>query len=166
MSDARSPDFDRSGKYLYFTASTDVGLTSGRSNMSSIGHPMTRAVYLAVLPKDLASPLAPESDEEKDEAAKDQGAGKKADREGKGASPEQPAAEPAATADAKPAAAAAKKQEKPAAKVVIDFDRLGQRILALPLPERNYAGLTAGKDGIVYVMEGPQVAGGGDVACL
>jgi tricorn protease len=162
MSDARSPDFDRSGKYLYFTASTDVGLSSGRSNMSSIGHPTTRAVYLAVLPKDLASPLAPESDEEKDGASKDKDAGKKSDPDGKVADTEKPAAETDATADAKPAADAARKKEKPAAKVVIDFDGLGQRILALPLPERNYAGLTAGKDGIVYVMEGPQVAGGGE----
>jgi tricorn protease len=130
--------------------------------MSRIGYPTTRAVYLAVLPKDLASPLAPESDEEKDEASKDNDAGKKADPDGKVADTEKPAAEPAATVDAQPAADAAKKKEKPAAKVVIDFDRLGQHILALPLPERNYAGRTAGKDGIVYVMEGPQVGGGGE----
>jgi len=163
MSDARSPDFDHSGKYLYFTASTDLGLTSGRSNMSSIGHPITRAVYLAVLPKDLASPLAPESDEEKDDAAKDKDAAKKPESEAKVADAEKPAAADAdAKPDAKPDADAAKKKEKAAAKVAIDFEGLSQRILALPLPERNYGSLAAGKDGIVYVLEGPQVAGGGE----
>lgn len=163
MSDARSPDFDRSGKYLYFTASTDVGLSSGRSNMSSIGHPTTRAIYLAVLTKDLASPLAPESDEEKDEAAKDKDATKKSDPEVKVADAEKPAptegeAKPAAATDAD----AAKKKEKAPPKVAIDFEGLNQRILTLPLPERNYTGLTTGKDGIVYVLEGPLVAGGGE----
>ena len=171
MSDARFPDFDHSGKYLYFTASTDLGLTSGRSNMSSIGHPTTRAVYLAVLPKDLTSPLAPESDEEKEEAAKDKEAPKKTDPEVKVADVEKTDKPAASEGDAKPeakpavaeaGAGAAKKNEKGPAKVVIDFEGLSQRILALPLPERNYSVLTAGKDGIVYVLEGPQVAGGGE----
>ena len=42
MSDARSPDWDKSGKYLYFTASTDLGLSSVGFNMSSNRHPVTR----------------------------------------------------------------------------------------------------------------------------
>ena len=65
MSDAKYPVFDKSGKYLFFTASTDVGLTPGWLNMSSMDRPVTRSVYVAVLRKDLPSPLAPESDEEK-----------------------------------------------------------------------------------------------------
>src|SRR5436190_21719727 len=65
MSDARSPCFDKNGKYLYFTASTDVGPTTGWLDMSSFNHPVTRSVYVVVLNKDLPSPLAPESDEEK-----------------------------------------------------------------------------------------------------
>ncbi|WP_414664545.1 S41 family peptidase [Horticoccus sp. 23ND18S-11] len=159
MSDARFPSFDRSGKYLFFTASTDLGLNSGRSNMSSIARPTTRAVYLAVLPKTLASPLAPESDEEKDEAAKD--ASKKSDADTKVADADKPA-DAAAKAETKPAADAAKKKESEPARVVIDFDGLSQRILALPLPERNYSLLTTGKDGIVYVLEGPPIQGGGE----
>ena len=35
MSDALFPDFDKSGKYLYFTASTDMGLVAGRRH---VGH--------------------------------------------------------------------------------------------------------------------------------
>ena len=65
MSDALYPLFDRNGKYLYFTASTDVGLSAVGFDMSSIEHPVTRSVYVVVLDKDLPSPLAPESDEEK-----------------------------------------------------------------------------------------------------
>jgi tricorn protease len=71
MSDARFPAFDRSGKYLYFAASTDVG-AAGSWNMSSINRPITRSVYVVVLADNLPSPLAPESDEEKaSEAAVD-----------------------------------------------------------------------------------------------
>ena len=77
MSDALYPVFDKNGKYLYFTASTDMGLTTGWLDMTSEAHPVTRSVYVAVLKKDLPSPLAPESDEEKPpEAKKDDKAAK------------------------------------------------------------------------------------------
>ena len=65
MSDARHAAFDKSGKYLYFTASTDIGPAVG-SGMSVINRPVTRAAYVAVLNKDDPSPLAPESDDEKE----------------------------------------------------------------------------------------------------
>ena len=65
MSDALYPSFDKSGKYLFFTASTDMGLTTGWLDMTSEAHPVTRSAYVAVLRKDLPSPLAPESDDEK-----------------------------------------------------------------------------------------------------
>jgi tricorn protease len=58
--------FDRSGKYLYFTASTNVGPAINFADLSSLGHPVTRSVYAIVLRNDLPSPLAPESDEEKE----------------------------------------------------------------------------------------------------
>ncbi len=64
MSDARHPVFDRDGKYLYFTASTDSG-PSLQPDLHSFVRRVTRTVYLAVLAKDEPSPLRPESDEEK-----------------------------------------------------------------------------------------------------
>jgi tricorn protease len=64
MSDARFPVFDRGGRYLYFTASTDVGPAVQPLDMSSDDRPVSRSVYLAVLGRDDHSPLAPESDEE------------------------------------------------------------------------------------------------------
>jgi tricorn protease len=64
LSDAFSPRFDKSGKYLYFLAGTNTGLSAGWLDMTSLGHPVSSGVYAAVLRKDLPSPLAPESDEE------------------------------------------------------------------------------------------------------
>jgi tricorn protease len=56
-----------SGKYLYFTASTNLGPSDQLRR--SVGHSEispTRSVYLAsCLRNDIPSPLAPESDEEK-----------------------------------------------------------------------------------------------------
>ncbi len=141
MSDALYPVFDAGGKYLYFTASTNVGLTAGWLDMTSIGHPLTRSVYAAVLKKGVASPIPPQSDEEK---AKGADKGKKEDA--------------AANADAKNGEAKAKdgKAEKAAA-VAIDFDGLDQRIVALPIPAKNYRGLWAGKEGKLFLVEGPLV---------
>ncbi|MGE5740443.1 MAG: S41 family peptidase, partial [Candidatus Aminicenantes bacterium RBG_16_66_30] len=142
MSDAKYPAFDRSGKYLFFTASTDVGLTPGWLNMSSMDRPVTRSVYVAVLKKDLPSPLAPESDDEK------------AKEPEKTDAPKAGQAKPAAgeEKDKGKGKEAAKEPEK----VVIDLDGISQRILALPVPVKNYVGLGTGKDGIVFLLEAPQ----------
>jgi tricorn protease len=83
LSDARYAAFDKNGKYLYFTASTDSGPLLGWG-MSGLDRPVTRAVYAVVLSKDLPSPLAPESDEEgkptnKDEAKADKPAATRID---------------------------------------------------------------------------------------
>ena len=79
MSDARYVAFDKSGKYLYFTASTDIGPAVG-SGMSTLNRPVTRSAYVVVLSKDDPSPLAPESDDEKaKEADKEKEKEKKGD---------------------------------------------------------------------------------------
>jgi tricorn protease len=63
LSDATSPVFDASGKYLWFVASTDAG-PSNDFSMTTFDHPVTRNLYAIVLRRDLPSPLVPESDEE------------------------------------------------------------------------------------------------------
>ncbi|WP_431733809.1 S41 family peptidase [Chondrinema litorale] len=63
MSDAMSPVWDASGKYLYFLSSTNYALNTGWLDMSSFEHPITRALYVTVLSKDEKSPLVPQSDE-------------------------------------------------------------------------------------------------------
>lgn len=65
MADAITPVWDAEGKYLYFLASTDYGLSTGWLDMSSYNYPVTRALYVVVLSKDGASPFLPLSDEEK-----------------------------------------------------------------------------------------------------
>jgi tricorn protease len=65
LSDARYPAFDRDGQYLYFTASTNFGPGSHPLDMTSDEHLVTRSVYAMVLPADVPSPVAPETDEEK-----------------------------------------------------------------------------------------------------
>ncbi len=135
MSDVNSIAFDKGGKYLYFTASTDAGpLTHG--SMSSFNRGMTSSVYLVVLSKDDPSPLLPESDEEKDLAAKP--AEKSADKEKDKAKEKEKA-----------------KPEIP--KVRIDLENIDQRILALPVPNRNYVGLVAGKPNTIFLLEGEPV---------
>ena len=57
--------FDKNGKTLYFTASTDVGLSVGWLDLSSFQHPLTRSVYAVVLKKGDPNPVEPQSDEEK-----------------------------------------------------------------------------------------------------
>jgi len=145
LSDAENPQFDRSGKYLYFTASTNIGPTLQGFDMNSYPHNQTRSVYLAVLKKGEPSPLAPESDEEKvgDGAAADS---KPAAPEG-GQGRQSGQRADAKSADAKAADA------KPSSETVIDFDGLGQRILSLPITNRNIFGLAAGKAGILFVAE-------------
>ena len=144
LSDARHAQWDKGGKYLYFTASTNEGLAADWLNMSSIDRPVSRQAYVAVLSKTDPSPLAPESDEEKKPGDKEGDAKKDADAK--------------KNADAKPEGGksdAKNDKEKPPT-VKIDFDGLNQRVLALPIPARNYNNLLAGKSGEIYVVEEPQ----------
>ncbi|MFH0989158.1 MAG: PDZ domain-containing protein [bacterium] len=130
LSDAISPAFDKSGKYLYFLASTNFAQNTGWLDMMSYDRPVTRSVYLTVLAKDTLSPFAPESDEEKIES-KDTTAVKKDD-------------------------AKDKKEKKDAAAskdLKIDFDGLDQRILAVEkIQSRNYVALDAA-EGMIYYLE-------------
>ena len=156
LSDSRFACFDKNGKYIYFTASTDIGPTTGWLDMSSFSHPVTRSVYVVVLRKDLPSPLAPESDEEKVEG--DAGTG----RRGDAATEAKPADKPAENPDAAKPAANAQAPGKPAAApVTIDFENIGQRILALPIPARNYIGISQGKAGTFFIGELPAQLGPG-----
>ncbi|MCO6509645.1 MAG: PD40 domain-containing protein [Aridibacter famidurans] len=127
LSDARYAAFDGSGKYIYFTASTDNGPTTGWLDMSSFPFNTTRSVYAIVLSREEESPLKPESDEEKvkePEGEKKEGADKKPDE---------------------------KKPEGPVVK--IDFEGIDQRIVDLPLANRNYVALVAGKAGSFFLLE-------------
>ena len=66
----RSPVFDKSGKYLYFTASTDVGPPIEFGPATCAGAAGHAQRLRGGASKDDPSPLAPESDEEKTEDGK------------------------------------------------------------------------------------------------
>jgi tricorn protease len=157
MSDALNPSFDKNGKYLYFTASTNVALSAAGLDMSSDEHRITRSVYITVLSKDEKSPLSPESDEEK---AKEE---KKADSEKDKA--KNPGGDNDKAKDKNKADNAADKDKDAKDKdkkddsvvVKIDIDDIGQRILSLPIPAKNYLNLLSGKSGILFLSEGPLV---------
>ncbi len=123
LSDAIDPQWDESGKYLYFLASTDYALATGWLDMSSYNYPVNRALYIAVLSKDAPSPFELKSDDEPVKSPADTGA-----------------------RAARPAAAAA-------VQVKIDFDGMDQRIVAANLPLRDYTSLIAGPDGTVFYTE-------------
>jgi tricorn protease len=154
LSDARFPAFDQKGQYLYFTASTDVGPTTGWLDLSSINRPVTRSAYLMVLRKDQPSPLAPESDEEKSAAADDfkpdtDKAPSKTEEK-----PDQEPANPEEKAKAQDARAA-RSIKNEGVTVRIDAENISQRILALPIPPRDYGRLVAGKAGTIFLVEDP-----------
>ena len=155
MSDAAYPQFSDSGQYLYFAASTDSGPAGGWGDLSGVNRPVTSSLYLAVLNKTNASPLAPESDEEKSEAEKAKDAAqdgpKDKEAEKSEATDSSKTNEKAKVAEAKPA------ETNTPPLVKIDFDNLSQRILALPMPARNYKGLFAGKSNALFALEGPLV---------
>jgi tricorn protease len=74
LSEVSQPVFDQSGKYLFFFGSTNAGPVKDWFAQSNADFRATESLYVAVLRRDLPSPLAKESDEEKgipkDEASK------------------------------------------------------------------------------------------------
>ena len=154
LADASEPVFDSSGKYMYFLASTDAGPVRQWFAMSNADMKMSRHIYMAVLDKDLSSPLAKESDEEKLSRRQEVTRGRKT---GGGKSASDPTE--------------AKKDSQPEAKVeskptVIDLQGLDQRILAIDLPARNYFDLQAGDEGEFFFVEPAADASGNSPGTL
>jgi tricorn protease len=144
MADSTTPAFDREGKYLYFTASTNAGATTHGLDMTSDLYQVTNNIYSVALAADQASPIAPELEDEKAEEKKadekkpdvdkkpDEGAGAK---EGEKKSDEKPGGKGAV---------------KP---IKVDLAGIQNRIVALPLPASVYSGLAGGLKGSLYFLE-------------
>jgi len=148
LGDARYPVFDPAGKLLFFTASTDLGLSSGWLDLSSYQHPVLRSVYAAVLKKDDKSPVEPESDEEKSEEEKKTDEQKSESKKSDATNTSGQAQEPPKKTD--------DKKEEPV-KVTIDLEGISQRIVALPIKPENYVALDPGKAGVLFLSEIPDV---------
>ncbi|MCU1313408.1 MAG: peptidase, partial [Acidobacteriaceae bacterium] len=154
MSDVAHPLFDPSGKYVYFTASTDIGPAIDGFNLSALNRTTTASVYVVVLGKDLPSPVPPESDDEKAAAEE-----KKAD-----ADADKRKAEEEKKAGSKPGDTEKKDTEKKdqtspkLPEMKVDLEGIEQRTVALPIPARNYVSVAAAKTGVLLLGEGTAAA--------
>jgi len=148
MSNAAHPVFDPNGQYLYFTASTNNGPSDAGIDLSSLDRATTSSPYVVVLAKDGASPIPPESDDENSKKEED-----KTGDKGNAAAGQEKAA---AKGDESKEDAKKKESEKPKP-TVIDLAGIGNRILSLPIPARNYVDLSVGKTGVLFLAEGGPV---------
>ncbi len=143
MGDARTPTFDREGKYLFFVASTNAGPTSDGLDMTSDLYQVKGNIYAVVLAASQASPIAPELEDEKaPESAADGKKGDGAEHAGDGK-------ESSGDEKAHPAKAA------PVKPVKVDLAGIDSRIVALPLPASDYLAIVAGPHGSLYYLEVP-----------
>lgn len=129
MSNAENPTFSRDGKYLFFMASTDVGLTNSGLHMSAYQRPVSYSAYALILSKKTPSLYKTESDEETVKAEEKE-TPKKDDKK-----------------DVKAPVVA----EKP---VEVDLDDLSNRIISLPL-STGVSGIDGGVDGhLLFIRNG------------
>jgi tricorn protease len=164
MSDLRFPAFDRGGKYLYFTESTNYGTSTSGLDMSSDEFTVNRSVDGLALAADTPSPIAPQSEDEKGPDAKDKDAnddkdekGDKGDKDNKDSGDghgdkDKDKSDAGKKSDETGKPEKAEKAEKPKP-VKIDLERIEDRVVALPLPPRSYTDLAAGKEGTLYLLE-------------
>ena len=151
MADARLPAFDRGGKYLFFSASTNAGASSDSLDMTSDLYQVRSNLYAIVLSGDQASPVAPELEDEKAPGAKPikpKDADESAPAADSGAVKTAEAKRTTAGAAPSPAAQAA----VPATPTKVDLSGIGSRVVALPLPTAAYVALTAGIHGSLYFL--------------
>ncbi len=153
MADAVSPSWDADGRHLYFLASTNLALNSGWANTSSIlANAPTYGAYVMVLRDDDPTPFPLESDEEPVEGDGSEG-GAGGDGAGAGGG-ESGTGDRAGTGDgARPGGEDANAESDDDEVVRIDFDGVERRIIALPMPVRNYVGTAPGPKGSVFVLE-------------
>ncbi len=154
MGDARSPAFDRNGKYLYFLGSNNAGPIQHGLDMTSDLYQPTRSIYALALAAATPSPVAPESDDEKSVSQARTEAKENAD-----ATPAGQAGE--AKKDAKEKPRAAPPPAAPAPKLTaIDLaglsqDEITRRTVALPIPPGAYSEVQTGKPGTLFYISDP-----------
>jgi len=144
LSEVSEPVFDKSGKYLFFFASTDAGPVKDWFAQSNADMRATSGIYLAVLPNDQVSPLARESDEEKpageDKKPDEPNADEKKKAEEKKSEPAGPIPED-------------KAPQKKDAPFRLDLEGLEYRILDLPIAAADLSNLQAGSAGQIYYLK-------------
>jgi tricorn protease len=129
FADSFSPVWDLNKKQLYFLASTEVALGSGWANTSSMTADPSYSAYVINLDANDDSPFKPKSDEEElkeDDEKSDDTNEEKDSKESK---------------------------DDTDKKMIIDFDGIGRRTFALPIPSRNYGYMFSGPKGSVFTAE-------------
>lgn len=129
-SDCLYPSFDASGKYLYFTSSTNTALAEGWLDMTHLEQPVLRHVYAFILRSGIPSPLAPNAGFEKEDTTGHHKA---------------------------PADTTAHKKKKNSKDVEIDFKDIAARIVPLPVPPADYRWMGSGEAGTLFLVKGPLV---------
>ncbi|HTD04618.1 S41 family peptidase, partial [Undibacterium sp.] len=147
LSHADSPVF-AAKDYLYFTSSINSGPTQVGLDMSTQERPLRSGLYVAVLAADGKSPLLPKEGDEGSKKEDDKKDAKDADKKDDGK-------EDAKSKDGKDADNK-DKPAKPPKPVRIDLEGLQQRIVALPVAERNYDSLSVAADGALFYLERKQ----------
>jgi len=126
------PVFSNDGKYLLFSSDRDFNPTYSQTEWNHSYSNMSK-VYLVTLQKSTPSPFAPENNEVKEKVAI-----------------EQPATDDKAKKDDK-SKPDAKKTETKQVDVVIDFDGIVDRTLALPIAASNYYNISCVDDKVYYI---------------
>lgn len=136
LSHADDPAFSQD--YLFFTASVNTGPSQVGLDLSTRERPVRKAIYAYVLAKDGKSPFLAKSGDEPVEKAgteKDSKKDSKKDKDSDNA-------------------------KKP---VQLDLVGLQNRIVALPVAERNYDSLTVASDGALFYLDHPQPGASNEV---
>lgn len=143
LAHAANPAFSAKGDYLFFTASINTGPSAVGLDLSTQERPRRSGLYALVLAADGKSPLAPKAGDEegrKDDSKKDE-----------------PAKDDKKAADAKKDDKKNDgKKTEPVKPIKLDLDGLADRVVALPVAERNYDQLAVAADGALFYLQRPQ----------
>ncbi|KQY80199.1 S41 family peptidase [Pelomonas sp. Root1444] len=138
LAHAGTPTFSAKGDYLYFTASINSGPGQVGLDLSTQERPRRAGIYALVLAADGKSPLAPKAGDEDGKKDEKKDEDKKDDKKGGDAKK-----------DDKP-------KPEPVKPIKLDLDGLADRVVALPVAERNYDSLAVASDGALFYLQRPQ----------
>ncbi|MEJ2721111.1 MAG: PDZ domain-containing protein [bacterium] len=139
------PTFDREGKYLYFASTREISEPMYEDLGTTWIYANTDRLYAVPLTNDIASPLAPKSDDEKWEK-EDDGKSDKADEGKKEDGGDEDKKEDSAKKDE-----SKKEDEKKPEPVKIDLEGFEHRVVQLPVGRGNFSQLNVNDEGkLVY----------------
>jgi tricorn protease len=146
LAHAATPTFSAKGDTLFFTASINTGPSAVGLDLSTQERPRRAGLYALVLAAGGKSPLSPKAGDEdgkKDEAkTDDEKDDKKKDDKKDGNKKDDKKKE--------------EKKPEPVKPIKVDVAGLADRVVALPVPERNYDRLAVAADGSLFYLQRPQ----------